>query len=167
MTSAIRTIAIMAANSAFTAILGRALEDGRGHRVACFSTTEALVTFMRISPVDVVVLDADVDGAAGQSSVRGLRSHPRLANPQFDLLVLTRAETAFHRPFLLAGADAVLRKPVSPARLMVSVDDLLHGRGSQAAAQQETRAFRPAIAGHQDLAARQGNVISLFGEHRV
>lgn len=167
MTLAIRTIAILAVNSAFTAILGRALEDSRGHRVASFSTAEALATFMRISPVDVVVLDADMDGAGVQSAVRSLRSCSRLANPLFDLLVLTRAEIVFHRPFLLAGADAVLRKPVSPARLIACVDDLLDGRRLQVAAQHEPRSFLAAATAHKGVAKRHGNVISLFGDTGV
>ncbi|MDN8837095.1 hypothetical protein Q0M54_15065, partial [Staphylococcus aureus] len=76
--------------------------------VASFSTAEPLPTFMRNSPLEVVVLDADMYDAGVQSAVRSLRSCSRLANPLFDLLVLTRAETVFLRPFLLAGADAVL-----------------------------------------------------------
>lgn len=125
MTSRVHSIAILAANKAFSAILADVIHAERGHRVPCFSEVEALKTFLVISPVDVVVLDADAEG--GREFAQQVRRHPRLANPFVQIVALTRANPAFHRPLLAAGADLVLPKPVAPARLLATVDGLLAG----------------------------------------
>lgn len=125
MTSRVHSVAILAANQAFTSILADVIEAERGHRVPCFSDVAALKTFLVISPVDVVVLDADAEG--GRELAQQLRRHPRLANPFVQIVALTRANPAFHRPLLAAGADVVLQKPVAPARLLAVIDGLLLG----------------------------------------
>lgn len=125
MTARVHSVAILAANTAFTSILADVLEAERGHRVPCFSEASALTTFLMISPVDVVVLDADAEGA--REFTQHLRRHPRLANPFVQILALTRANPAFHRPLLSVGADLVLQKPVAPARLLAAIDGLLIG----------------------------------------
>ncbi|QQR37123.1 response regulator transcription factor [Devosia oryziradicis] len=125
MTSRVHSIAILAANPAFSSILADMLQAERGHRVPCFTEVEALTTFMVISPVDIVLLDADAEG--GRELAQQLRHQPRLANPFVQIVALTRANPAFHRPLLAAGADLVLPKPVAPARLLAAVDGLLIG----------------------------------------
>lgn len=125
MTARVQSVAILAANTAFTAILADVLEAARGHRVPCFTQAAALMTFLVISPVDVVVIDADAEG--GRDLAQQLRRHPRLANPFVQVLALTRANPAFHRPLLTGGADLVLQKPVAPARLLAAIDGLLVG----------------------------------------
>lgn len=125
MTSRVHSVAILAANKAFTSILSDVLQAERGYRVPCFSEAAALTTFLVISPVDVVVLDADAEG--GRDLAQQLRRHPRLANPFVQIVALTRANPAFHRPLLTAGADLVLQKPVAPARLLAAIDGLLIG----------------------------------------
>lgn len=125
MTSRVHSVAILAANKAFSSILADLLEAERGHRVPCFSQVEALKTFLVISPVDIVVLDADAEG--GRDLAQQLRRHHRLANPFVQIVALTRANPAFHRPLLTAGADIVLQKPVAPARLLAAIDGLLIG----------------------------------------
>jgi CheY-like chemotaxis protein len=125
MTSRVHSVAILAPNKAFSAILADVIATERGHRVPCFSQVEALKTFLVISPVDVVVLDADAEG--GRDLAQQLRKHPRLANPFLQIVALTRANPAFHRPLLTAGADLVLQKPVAPARLLTAIDSLLIG----------------------------------------
>ena len=128
-----RSIAMLAANPAFAAILGRALEQD-GHRVMQFSGIETLTTFLRISPVDVVILDTDVPGAPATDIARGLRGHMRLASAAFDLVALTRAAGAFHAPLVASGIDMVLNKPISPAQLLARVNGLTGSRRGQAPA---------------------------------
>jgi len=168
MTLRTRSIAMLAANSAFASILSRALEDDRGYRVPSFATAAALTTFMRISPVDIVVLDAELEGPAATDIARGLRDHPRLANPAFSLIVLTRTAKAFHRPFLVAGADIVLQKPVAPAQLLECIDGLLFPQRQRATA--SFGAAAPVLDQLVDAAPaiqqRYDNVIPLFGEGR-
>jgi DNA-binding response OmpR family regulator len=125
MTARVHSVALLAANKAFSSILADLLQSERGYRVPCFTEVAALTTFLVISPVDVVVLDADAEG--GRDLARQLRHHPRLANPFVQIVALTRANPAFHRPLLAAGADLVLQKPVAPARLLAAIDSLLIG----------------------------------------
>ena len=56
------TIAMLAANPAFAAILSRTLEEDGGYTVASFTSVEQLTGFLRTSPADVVVLDTDTPG---------------------------------------------------------------------------------------------------------
>lgn len=158
MTSRVHCIAMLAANHAFTSILADVLEAERGHRVACFSQPEALKTFLVISPVDVVVIDADADGA--RDLAHQLQRHPRLANPLLRLVALTRANPAFHRPLLSAGADLVLQKPVAPARLLGAIDSLLIGE--ERSVVNWAGPALPATSGHSEVRPRTDNVVQLF-----
>ena len=168
-----RSIAMLAANPAFAGILCRALEQD-GHRVANFTGIETLTTFLRISPVDVVILDTDIPGTPAIDIARGLRNHVRLASGAFDLVALTRATEAFHAPLIAAGIDVVLTKPVSPVQFLACINGLTGSRRGQAPASTGHRAASafarpPAPRPHESLvrvppAAREhsGNVIQLF-----
>lgn len=169
MTLRTRSIAMLAANPAFVGILGRALEQA-GHRVVSFSGVETLTTFLRISPVDVVVLDTDMPGAPAIDIARGLRNHVRLASGSFDIVALTRAAESFHAPLSAAGIDLILTKPVSPAQLLAAIDGLAGSRRGQAPAAPVHRPVaRPMAARTVEAVSRpapqretSSNVIQLF-----
>ncbi len=162
-----KAVALLAANPAFAAILSKALADQGGYRVASFTSVEMLTTFLRISPVDVVVLDTDLPGAPAIDIARGLRQHVKLASSAFQIVALTRAAVAFHKPLLAAGIDAVLEKPVTPPQLLAAIDRLAGVARDEADVPAEqpvvVRGFKPHIVPLQ----RVGNVIPLFGEGRV
>lgn len=174
MTTRTRSIAMLAANPAFVGILGRALEQA-GHRVVCFSGVETLTTFLRISPVDVVVLDTDMPGAPAIDIARGLRNHLRLASGTFDIVALTRAAESFHSPLANAGIDLILTKPVSPSQMVTAIDGLAGRRRGQTPATPAHRPLaRPAAPRIVDSAARSapmrevgGNVVQLFPRSRT
>src|SRR3954468_12971423 len=86
-----RSIAVLAGNPAFASILSHALEDAGDYRVPVFTTVEGLSTFLRIAPVDIAVLDIDMPWASIVGSARAIKTHPRLANPLLQIIVLTRA----------------------------------------------------------------------------
>lgn len=164
MTSRVHSVAVLAGNKAFSSILADVLVAERGYRVPCFSEAAALTTFLVISPVDVVVLDADAEG--GRELAHQLRHHPRLANPFVHILALTRANPAFHRPLLIAGADLVLQKPVAPARLLTAIDGLLVGE--QRSVVNWAGPARPIAAGPSETSPlRTDNVIELFAGPRA
>ena len=163
MTSRPLSIALLAANPALSGILARALEIDGGHKVATFQGIEALTTFMRISPVDVVVLDTELPGAPAIDIARGLRSHLRLASDDFAIVALTQTPAPFHRPLLAAGIDEVLQKPVTPARLLAVVDDLCAPQREVAVA---NGPMVKVFEGAGVAPVRIGNVIPLFGEGR-
>lgn len=169
MTVRTLSVALLAANAAFADIVCRTLEERDDYRVPCFSTVDALTTFMRLAPVDVVVFDTDLPGASAVDIVQGLRSHPKLANPLFKTIVLTRAAKPFQQPILAAGVDVVLQKPVPPRHLLAAIDSLyaderlVAGSGQ---AHHSTRQVVRTLQAHSLPSERVGNVIPLFGEGR-
>ena len=163
MTSRPLSIALLAANPALSGILARALEVDGGHKVATFEGIEALTTYMRLAPVDLVVLDTEFPGAPAIDIARGLRSHLRLASDDFAIVALTQTPAPFHRPLLAAGIDDVLQKPVSPSRLLAVAADLCEPEREVAVSNGPMmKVFDGAAAGP----VRVGNVIPLFGEGR-
>lgn len=162
-----KAVAMLAANPAFAAILCKALEQQGGYRVASFTSVEMLTTFLRISPVDVVVLDTELPGAPAIDIARGLRQHVKLASSAFGILALTRAAAAFHKPLLAAGIDAVLEKPVTPAQLIDSIDKL--SRVERHGPVRYVPTERPSAGRTFGVVPfpRAGNVIPLFGEGRA
>lgn len=158
--SARTTIAMLAANPAFAAILSRTLEEDGGYRVASFTGVGQLTDFLRATPAAIVVLDTDVPGAPAVDIARGLRQHVRLAQPRPAIVAVTRAAPAFHKPLLAAGINAVLQKPIVPAQLLACMARLAP---TAAPAVSPRRAFRPMPLKLE----RVGNVIPLFGEGRV
>jgi two-component system phosphate regulon response regulator PhoB len=163
MTSRPLSIALLAANPALAGILARALEVDGGHKVATFEGIEALTTYLRISPVDVVVLDTELPGAPAIDIARGLRKHLKLANDDFAIVALTQTPAPFHRPLLAAGIDEVLQKPVTPARLLAVVDALCEPQREVAVG---NGPMVKVFEGSHVSLARIGNVIPLFGEGR-
>jgi len=157
------SVAMLAANPALAGILARALESDGGHKVATFEGIEALTTYLRLTPVDVVVLDTELPGAPAIDLARGLRAHLKLASDDFSIIALTQTPAPFHRPLLAAGIDEVLQKPVNPSRLLAVVDMLCTPERDVAVA---NGPMVPVFGGHQAAPVRSGNVIPLFGEGR-
>ena len=159
------SIAMLAGNPAFRGILQRALELDGGHKVASFEGIEALTTYLRISPVDVVVLDTELPGAPAIDIARGLRQHMKLAAPDFYIVALTRTPAPFHKPLFSAGIDRVLMKPVTPGTLLGTVEALFEAERAVATANAPAPGVRP-FDGMDRSPVRVGNVIPLFGEGR-
>jgi len=147
-------VALLATNPAFVELSGRSLEDG-GYNIATLSSPGALTTFLRISPVDVVVLDSELPGTSALTVVRGLRALPRLASPLFSIVAIVR-DREMHEALYDAGVNVVLPKPVAPRQLLATIQRLHPLRPGQLA-----RSRRPAMRKRQPR--RVGNVIHLFG----
>lgn len=166
------SIAFLAANPALSALLGKGLEEA-GARVACFSEPDAFVTYLRIAPVDLAIIDADNPELDVAGFAFLLRTHPRLATSQFLILALTRAEPEFRSALRAGGVDLVLGKPVGATQLLIAADEL-DGRASFGDTSNSANAvprrrrtqpdWRAAPAGV--IAERRDNVIPLFAEGR-
>jgi two-component system, OmpR family, phosphate regulon response regulator PhoB len=158
------SIALLAANPALSGILARTLEHEGGYKVASFEGVAALTIYLRLTPVDVVVLDTDIPGMPAMDIARGLRSQTTLASDDFAIVALTHTPAPFHRPLFHAGIDEVLQKPVSPGKLLSVVAELTEpqrtfavGNGPDLVAAETA----------QPVTQRIGNVIPLFGEGRT
>ena len=162
-----RSIAVLAENPAFASILSHALEDAGDYRVPVFSSIEGLSTFLRIAPVDVAVLDIDMPWTSIVGTARAIKTHPRLANPFLEIIVLTRAVP-------IGGATAgtsiaaVLGKPVTPGQLIDSIETVLAattpGRPQPPRHVPPPRP-RPSLSPATAI-GRRDNVIQLFGNRQ-
>lgn len=166
-----RKIALLAANPAFGAIVCGGLQSEARLKVYAFQTIEAVTTFMRISPIDLVILDADSLPADVTASVAALRELPKRAQQDLSIMLLTRAAPAFHAALLEQGIDLIHGKPVSPVRLLDSVKTELRMRAAGPVVdgvyrgperRRHTGTVRAAAP-----APRQDNVVQLFGRTRT
>ena len=164
MPSRALSIAMLVANPALAGILARSLMEDGGHKAATFAGIEALTTYLRLTPVDLVLLDTELPGAPAIDIARGLRSHLRLACDDFAILTLTQTPAPFHRPLLAAGIDRVLAKPVTPGRLLLAVEELC---APQREAAVGNGPVLKQFGGAPAPQLRVGNVIPLFGEGRA
>lgn len=161
-------VAMLAGNPAFSGILRRVLQNDGGHAVTSFEGIEAITSYLRISPVDVVILDTELPGVPAIDFARGLRQHMKLASPDFYIVALTRTLPPFHKPLLAAGIDRVLSKPVNPSMLLMTIEALFETQRAVAAASALV-ASGPAAGSFESAArspVRVGNLIPLFGEGR-
>ena len=162
-----RKIALFAANPAFGAIVAAGLQSEARLKVYTFETLDAVATFMRISPIDLVILDADGLPADVTALVAALRERPSRIQPELSVMLLTRAAPAFHAALLAQGIDLIHPKPVAPARLLDSVKSQLHMRAAGPIVDgiyrgPERRRDRGIVRGSSP-SVRQDNVVQLFG----
>ena len=163
MPSAKPIIALLAANAAFAAILGRTLREKGGFRVEVFATVTAMTRFIGANGVAVAVIDCDLPHLDVRELAQSLRM---LARPPLNQIAVTRAAPAFHAALRAARIDVVLPKPVTPEQMLTCVRTL-HAGGPTDAGEQTDGAAASAAA--QDLATVQqrDNVISLFRHARL
>lgn len=164
------TIAFLAENPALSALLGKGLEEA-GSRVAIFSEPDSFVTYLRIAPVDLVVLDGDSRGFEVADFAWSLKTHPKLASHRFLIVALTRAEPAFRSKLQAGGVDLVLGKPIGATQLLLAAEQI---EQRIAVPQRAPRPFaaptaRRAFAAPQHVqmaSAYADNVIPLFADGR-
>ncbi|TIX92188.1 PAS domain-containing hybrid sensor histidine kinase/response regulator [Rhizobium sp. P44RR-XXIV] len=110
------------------AMLIRAMLAKAGHRVCLvedFDGLRARTENAEPRP-DVIVTDFNMPGGAGAAVLAQLRAQERRHGlPALPIIVLTAdSRDAIRRQALLAGADAVIVKPVDPQRLVTTVQSL-------------------------------------------
>jgi CheY-like chemotaxis protein len=164
MTSPRFWIALLSSDGHLRQRLPAMLEAARPWHVAAFSHLEALVTFLRITPVEMVLLDAERADLPAVEAARLLRHDPRPASPLFRLIALTATD-----PVVPLRAppdfDAMLPRQAPPGRLLAGIDLAL-------APPPRVHFGAPAPAGRaastplpQGDKRRQGaEIIPLFGE---
>ncbi|MGZ9723151.1 hybrid sensor histidine kinase/response regulator [Rhizobium miluonense] len=109
-------------------MLVRAMLAKAGHRVRLvedFDGLRARAENAEARP-DVIVTDFNMPGGSGAAVLAQLRAQERRQSlPALPIIVLTAdSRDAIRRQALLAGADAVIVKPVDPDRLMTTVQNL-------------------------------------------
>lgn len=118
----IKVVAVLAANPALSSLLTMVLAGCPSLRVRLFESRAALVTYMRLAPVDVLVADFDCAEAPADEIATALRHDDRLVRRDFSIIALTRSvDETTRRAAIAAGIDEVLVKPMSPRYLLERV----------------------------------------------
>ena len=114
-----KTIAIMAANPALNALLSMVLAGDHRLRVRPFDSEAELFAYMRIAPLDMLVVDFDREGRAAYEMVEAIRLDPGFVSRDLPVIALTRAITPpMRQQAISAGIDEVVVKPMSPRHLL-------------------------------------------------
>ena len=114
-------IALLSSDGHLRQRLPATLEMLRPWHVAAFGRFEALVTFLRVTPVEVVLLDAEGTDLPAVEAARLLRHDRRLASPIFRLVALTAADPAIPR-HTYPDFDALLPRQAPAGRLIAGID---------------------------------------------
>lgn len=143
-----RTIAVLVPNEALSAVLAMVLAASPRLRVRPFHSDLALTVYMRMAPVDCVVVDFDSQVVRGDLVVRALRADPGIESRRFVAIALASAVGPETRARATAGGVAeVIVKPMSPRYLLERVLARLDGH------EPSLRSYRPRLP---------ENVIPLF-----
>ena len=124
-----KTVAILAANPALSAILTMVLASDSRLRVRPFGSEAELIAYMRIAPLDLLIVDFDRSGRPAYEMVEGIRLDPTLTSRDLPVIAMTRAITPPMRDQAIsAGIDEVVLKPMSPRHLLQRVQARLLNR---------------------------------------
>jgi hypothetical protein len=115
-------IALLSSDDHLRRRLAATLETGRPWHVAAFGRFEPLLTFLRITPVEAVLLDGGGLDLPLAEAAHRLRSHRRLASPIFRLIALAPADAAPPCAADSADFDAVLPRQAPAGRLIAGID---------------------------------------------
>jgi DNA-binding NarL/FixJ family response regulator len=155
-------IALLSRDEEMRQRLSAALATRRPWRVAAFGRFEALVTFLRITPIAAVLIDAERPELPLPDAGHQLRQDRRLASPLFALIALTTADPALARRALSGDFDAGLPRQAPTGRLLAGVDLALAPPPRRYPAPPAAPAgtlMPPGTAGRRDGA----DIIPLFG----
>lgn len=157
-----RTIAVLVANPALSSILSMVLASVPSFRVRPFESELALVTYMRLAPVDVVVTDFDSATARADRVTRDLRADAGIANHDYQVIALASGVSPETKNLCIAaGIDEVIVKPMSPKYLVERVQARLARRAAALA----PRLARVTAPKRPDF-SQYGNVIPLWTRER-
>lgn len=110
------------------AVLVRAMLAKAGHRVRLVEDFDGLRARAQDGEArpDIIVTDFNMPGGTAVAVLAQLRTHERRQGlSPLPIIVLTAdSRDAIRRQALLAGADAVIVKPVDPKRLIATVQSL-------------------------------------------
>jgi two-component system phosphate regulon response regulator PhoB len=158
-----RTIAVLVANPALSSILSMVLASVPSFRVRPFESEVALVTYMRLAPVDIVVTDFDSANARADRVTRDLRSDDAIPYRSFQVIALASQVSPETKALCIAaGIDEVIVKPMSPKYLLERVQS----RIARLAVRTAPRPARRSSSLRRPDFSQYGNVIPLWTRER-
>ena len=140
-------------------------------RVRMFEAESALRTYMRLSPVDLLVCDFDNESTPAGNLTHSLRLDDRLVRREFQVIALAGTITEnMKQASIASGIDEVILKPMSPKYLLERVLSRLDCAPPQIKAgryqgpERRGRLRTSSIAAMAAHARRGDNVVPLFRE---
>ena len=159
-----RTIAVLVANPALSSVLSMVLASVPSFRVRPFESETALVTYMRLAPVDVVVTDFDAANARADRVTRDLRADETIPYRGYQVIALASEVSPETKNLCIAsGIDEVIVKPMSPRYLLERVQSRL-ARLAARTTPRPVRRTAPTLL-RPDF-SQYGNVIPLWTRER-
>lgn len=120
--SAFKVIAVIAANPALSSVLTAVLAATSGLRVRQFDSRIALLTYMRLMPVDVLVCDFDNEDVPAGDLALAIADDTEVLEPHLQIIALSGTVTEdVRRTAIEVGIDEVIVKPMSPRYLVERV----------------------------------------------
>ena len=172
MSEPAKTVAIIAANPALTALLAMVVAGDTRLKVRQFEGELDLIAYMRIAPVDILVCDFDRDGRPAYEMVESIRLNAALVSQDVPVIALTRTITPpMRHQAISAGIDEVIIKPMSPRHLLQRIQARLRARsvvGLLGGYRGPDRRNRITMPVPQPVPARRetDNVVQLFPTRR-
>jgi CheY-like chemotaxis protein len=127
--------ALVVEDDALNAAMLRAVLEQLGHRVLHAQDGRRAIDLLKVSEFDLVLLDGRMPGMDGPETARTLRA---LSGPASELPVVAviGGDADEAQAMLDAGADTVLRKPVTVASVARAVADagVVHAAGARRSA---------------------------------
>ncbi|WP_127752347.1 response regulator [Devosia sp. 1566] len=122
MSSSGKLVAVFAANDALSSLLAMVLAGDLRLRVRQFDCEAALFAYMRLAPIDVLIVDFDREGRPAYEMVEAIRLDLTILCREVPVIALTRAITPpMRHQAISAGIDEVVIKPMSPRHLLQRV----------------------------------------------
>lgn len=122
MPQSLKTVALLVANPALSSILSMTLAGVTSLRVRPFETQVALTTYLRLAPVDLVVVDVDSTIAHADRLAEAIRAVGRTDGSRLQIIALASSVTPEIRDAAAAaGVDEIIIKPMSPRYLVERV----------------------------------------------
>ena len=140
-------------------------------RVRQFESESALLTYMRLAPVDVLIVDFDREGRPAYEMVEAIRLDLTILSRDVPVIALTRSITPpMRHQAISAGIDEVVIKPMSPRHLLQRVQARIRAGATVSGVPYRGPERRTRLPGTapQPLPSRRAtdNVVQLFPERR-
>jgi signal transduction histidine kinase/CheY-like chemotaxis protein len=124
--------ALVVEDDALNAAMLRAVLEQLGHRVLHAQDGARAIELLKVSEFDLVMLDGRMPGMDGPETARALRALPNSAN-RLPVVAVIGGDAEEAQAMIDAGADTVLRKPVTVASVARAVADATTPRQSETA----------------------------------
>lgn len=148
-----RTLAIISPSVAFGEFLSEGLVQ-HGYQCASFVEPKSLSTFLKLTPVRIVILHYRGVASSSTSLIAKLRG-TKVAFPYFRTILLAPVIPEFRKPLLSMGADGVVTRPYGVTEVLSEIHRQEQALKCRLPVQNAPKTLpRP---------RRRHNVVSLFG----